>query len=298
MDHKGQSKYIYEDINDSEHSDSQPWIRWFCSLKGNDFFVSIEELFIRDSFNLSGLESQFKHFQSAIDLILDQLLPDCTNEDPEILDTIEEEAEQLYGLIHARYILTPHGLESMLPKFKNAQLGRCPRILCNGQPTLPVGLTPAINLESVRLYCPRCEEIYASKSSRHAHIDGAFFGPTFPHLFLLTFPDLKPRPSTARYVPRVFGYKLHSTAYSKSLDYKMLQDDIDKRASQGLLQTAAGHAAASPNSFQATQRIFNTMTEQYVNLHTRESAPMNDNSTTAPTNDKRDNTNSNHSKAE
>lgn len=34
------------------------WIAWFCSLRGNEFFCEIEEDFIQDDFNLSGLSGQ------------------------------------------------------------------------------------------------------------------------------------------------------------------------------------------------------------------------------------------------
>ena len=44
------------------------------------------------------------------------------------------------------------------------------------------------------------------------YIDGAFFGTTFPHLFLLTFRDLQAYPSRTEYVPRVFGFKVHRSA--------------------------------------------------------------------------------------
>lgn len=40
-------------------------------------------------------------------------------------------------------------------------------------------------------------------------IDGAYFGTTFPHLFLMTYGHLKPPKPTQNYVPRVFGFKLH-----------------------------------------------------------------------------------------
>ncbi|KAL6513531.1 casein kinase 2 regulatory subunit [Orobanche gracilis] len=41
------------------------------------------------------------------------------------------------------------------------------------------------------------------------HIDGAYFGTTFPHLFSMTYGHLNPQKSTQNYVPRVFGFKLH-----------------------------------------------------------------------------------------
>jgi hypothetical protein len=44
-------------------------------------------------------------------------------------------------------------------------------------------------------------------------IDGAYFGTTFPHLLLMTYPMYRPPKSTDTYVPRVFGFKLHPSAY-------------------------------------------------------------------------------------
>lgn len=67
--------------------------------------------------------------------------------------------------------------------------------------------------------------MYHTRSTRHEQIDGAYFGTTFPHLFFLTFPELKPSKSTEIYIPRVFGFKIHSTAYKASLEAKKKQNE-------------------------------------------------------------------------
>lgn len=49
--------------NSGSEEDVGSWISWFCSLKGNEFFCEVDEDYIQDDFNLSGLSSQVKHWQ-------------------------------------------------------------------------------------------------------------------------------------------------------------------------------------------------------------------------------------------
>ena len=88
--------------------------------------------------------------------------------------------------------IRPSSLLDQLEKYKRADFGRCPRVLCSLQPLLPVGLTDVPYEKSVKLYCGRCEDLYSPKSSRHGAIDGAYFGTTFPHLLFLVYPTLIP----------------------------------------------------------------------------------------------------------
>jgi casein kinase II subunit beta len=118
----------------------------------------------------------------------------------------------------------------MLDKYRQCRFGRCPRVLCRGQPTLPVGVSDTTNQESVKLYCPKCEDIYNSKSSRHDHIDGAYFGTTFALLFFLSFPELKVKRSSEKYVPRVFGFRVNKSAYKRSLDARKQQKKKEQPA--------------------------------------------------------------------
>ncbi|KAJ3483608.1 hypothetical protein NLI96_g6201 [Meripilus lineatus] len=135
------------------------------------------------------LNTEVTHYPQALDLITDNLDDDVQDE---LRGSLDVQARLLYGLIHARWIVTARGLAKMLEKYKRADFGRCPRVLCQSQPLLPVGLTDIPYEKSVKLYCGRCEDIYSPKSSRHGSIDGAYFGTSFPHLLFLVYPNLIP----------------------------------------------------------------------------------------------------------
>lgn len=77
---------------------------------------------------------------------------------------------------------------------------------------LPVGTSDQPRVRTVKLYCPKCEDLYNPVSSRHTRIDGAYFGTTFPHMLFQVHPHLLPPRSTERYVPRIFGFKIHPSA--------------------------------------------------------------------------------------
>ncbi|XP_033129476.1 LOW QUALITY PROTEIN: casein kinase II subunit beta-1, partial [Brassica rapa] len=198
-----------EEESDVSGSDTL-WVSWFCSLRGNEFFCEVDDDYIQYDFNLCGLSSLVPYYEYALDLILDVESSHgemFTEEQNELIESTA--AEMLYGLIHARYILTTKGLAAMLDKYKNYDFGRCPRVYCCGQPCLPVGQSDLPRSSTVKIYCPKCEDIYYPRSKYQGNIDGAYFGTTFPHLFLMTYGHLKPLKATQNYVPRVFGFKLH-----------------------------------------------------------------------------------------
>jgi casein kinase II subunit beta len=94
------------------------------------------------------------------------------------------QAKELYGLIHSRFITTSKGLALLREKYLNGVYGHCPRILCDKQILLPVGLSEDMKYSRIKVYCPKCEEIYKPRQ-KCSEIDGAFFGSSFPHVFLL-----------------------------------------------------------------------------------------------------------------
>ena len=101
----------------------------------------------------------------------------------------------------------------MLAKYQAGDFTRCPRVLCESQRVFPVGLSDLPGEATVKLYCPRCNDVYAPKSSRHQHIDGAYFGTTFPHMLFAVHPEVRPPLDTTHYVPRCFGFKIHADAF-------------------------------------------------------------------------------------
>ncbi|KAL9254981.1 Casein kinase II subunit beta-1-like protein [Drosera capensis] len=196
------------DVSGSDGDDTS-WISWFCNLRGNEFFCEVDDEYIQDDFNLCGLSSQVPYYEYALDLILDVESSHGDMFTEEQNELVESAAEMLYGLIHVRYILTSKGMAAMLEKYKSCGFGRCPRVYCSGQPCLPVGQSDIPRSSTVKIYCPKCEDIYYPRSKYQGNIDGAYFGTTFPHLFLMTYGNLKPQKAAQNYVPRVFGFKLH-----------------------------------------------------------------------------------------
>lgn len=84
--------------------------------------------------------------------------------------------------------------------------------MCRSHPLLPMGMADMANQRPVKLYCSRCEDIYNPKSSRHAAIDGAYFGTSFHNIIFQVYPALIPTKSAERYTPRVYGFKVHAAA--------------------------------------------------------------------------------------
>ena len=55
---------------------------------------------------------------------------------------------------------------------------------------------------------------YLRNELNRIDIDGAFFGPTFPALFFMTYENQVPEPAIEHYTPRIFGFKIHQSSNS------------------------------------------------------------------------------------
>jgi casein kinase II subunit beta len=192
----------------------ESWISEFCSLYGHDYLVEVSTEFIEDDFNLTGLSSMVPFYREALDVILD-FEPENVVQVSD-MPLIQHSAELLYGLIHQRFIITKQGLAMMKDKYEKKQFGACPRYYCDGMPLLPVGRHDLPGQEAVRLFCPSCLDLYLPTSSRYLNNDGAFFGTTFPGLFLKMYPAVESKTklkagnlANNTHELKVFGFKLN-----------------------------------------------------------------------------------------
>lgn len=106
-----------ESTESDEESESEmeemSWKHWFLTLRGNEFFCEVDDEYIEDDFNLTGLSSMVPYYDYALDVMLDVdiSLENLSENQRDIIDTA---AEILYGLIHARFVLTARGMDLMV----------------------------------------------------------------------------------------------------------------------------------------------------------------------------------------
>jgi len=209
-----------ESTSSSSIGDELGWISWFCTQPGYELFCEVDKLWIEDSFNLFGLKNYFPHndFTKMLDVILDKGGAANTISDEDVDVSI------LYGMIHSRYIITTQGLTSMMHKYTDREFGECPRLQCHGQAVVPYGASLDPNHNNVKLFCPKCQDVYRCKESSE-NIDGSAFGPTFPGVFFLTYENLVPLELPGKYENKVFGFKVHNS--SKSLPDHIRTPEVD-----------------------------------------------------------------------
>lgn len=163
---------------------------------------------------------------------------------------IQAAAEALYLLVHARFVISPRGLEAIrhVMTLDRTVFGKCPRPQCRGCGTLPYGYSAHYSSSSIvgrasgngndddnnksnnnnrcHRYCPSCGEVWISWNSK---TDGCAWGPSWCHLFLLA---------------------LGTQVYSSELEY--VASKVGDAASTGAtsttsrtLRTAREHASSS-----------------------------------------------------
>lgn len=105
------------------------WVEKALRRPENSFLCEVDESFIRNRFNLFGLEDQVPNFEVAVSTVLGEYVSGGK----------ESKAELFYGLVHARYVMTNQGIKKILQKYTAGHFGHCPRVYCKRSPVLPIG---------------------------------------------------------------------------------------------------------------------------------------------------------------
>lgn len=187
----------------------EPWIKQFCSMPDHKWYVPIDREWAADWFNNYGMKELFPNYDIAINIISDQHSDEWAYLSDEDVSAILVQARQLYGLLHARWICQTKGLNQMKKKYEAGIFGVCPRFNCKGKHLLPMGTTLKPRHHSVKLFCPECCDIYLSPPNMR--LDGAHFGPAFPHIFLSEFTNFNTSSQFEPYQLVAFGFPIRNT---------------------------------------------------------------------------------------
>ena len=103
--------FVFKAIESDTSVHCSQFCTQFISSRGNEYFCEIDEDYLTDRFNLTGLNTDVQYYQYALDLVTDVFDLDC---DDDMREQIEKSARHLYGLVHARYITTTRGLAKMV----------------------------------------------------------------------------------------------------------------------------------------------------------------------------------------
>ena len=224
-----------------------PWVSKFLNERSKDVLVPVPRDYIADGFNLAQLAPiverigfqvlgdraiilakelvQFSNHSYPIYRLALQLILNETDDENSILlhplipaQAIQEAAQALYLMIHARYVSSPRGLEAIrrIVVHGNGMFGRCPRASCQGSVLLPWGHSidyTGFGQKCMR-YCPTCGEYWNFWDSK---TDGCAWGPSLCHLFLMSHgPEIYAPTKTisAENTDRfkVMGFRIHPAA--------------------------------------------------------------------------------------
>ena len=197
-----------QDINDSyrdwknNHLGRYPWL------------LNIPEDYIVDKFNVYGLQDDFSFLNICCDIICGKPNLNCVPQKD--IAEIREQLPRVYGMIHARFILSPPGLSALKDKYDCVQYGTCPRLNCQNESLLPIGLSSQMNVSKVKVFCPCCREIFVPKTN--IDLDGAYFGPNAAHIFIDEMHISSKRYNFQPFVHTAFGFRLRSELFEVPKD--------------------------------------------------------------------------------
>ena len=217
-------------------------LEWITEREGHEFLVAVDRQFIKDKFNLIGLHKKFceelnvkeenlteKQFGQYLKHLYKSEAPTQESLADEKYLQFVQDIVDVYGMIHNRYIRTPEGLSKMFQKYLEGAFGNCPRALCDNQKCIPVGLSEKLRNSRVKIFCPKCDEVYMVQKAKQpgsgtlgaavstaTNLDGSYFGCSFPQIFLTTFDNMiEQPPKVYLYEPKICGFNIVGKRGSK-----------------------------------------------------------------------------------
>lgn len=236
-------------------SSTTPWVRRYLNSRPKDVLLPVPKDYIADGFNLAQLapiverigfqvmgpqavdiakqlvdlpspQPSYPIYRLALQLLLneDEYEEDSILTHPLIpLQAIQQAAEALYLMIHARFVCSPRGLDALRRILLNSPVfGKCPRIPCEGTMLLPYGSSSDFtsNSQTCQRYCPSCGNLWNFWESK---TDGCAWGPSLCYLLLMAYghelyPTASRRQAQSLSVvvhhndPRIFGFRIHPAA--------------------------------------------------------------------------------------
>lgn len=196
---------------------SVSWIDWYLSQPFSQYFVRIDDEYLNNTENYYGIRQKVSFFGIALNLIRGKYIPDdlIPKNWPQ---NINDYAITLYGMLHARFLLTNRGLELMYKKYKEFFFEMCPRTLCHNTLCIPYGNSNDFGNSTVKMFCPNCNDIYHVKNEQCYFIDGACFGNSWVHIFLQKYHEIIPKQNPEKYTPRLFGYQLYKEGEDEEIE--------------------------------------------------------------------------------
>lgn len=195
----------------------QNWKKEFLKRNENKWLCDIPNDYIQDRFNTYGIQEEVKDIiKIESSVYFNVIQGNLTSSLPKACEReIIKNLPIVYGLIHARFILSPDGLKAVKNKFKKNVYGSCPRLKCRNVPLLPYGISSKLNKCFVKAFCPCCRELYEPRPANN--LDGAFFGPNMAHIFIDEMKRNKEL-QNFKYVPIIhtaFGFRTRNSGFQQ-----------------------------------------------------------------------------------
>ncbi|SOV15297.1 casein kinase II beta chain [Plasmodium sp. gorilla clade G2] len=219
-----------KDLQDSKSDKSTSWVKWFNNRALSNFLVEVDNEYITDSFNLYGLKTEIPNFNHLISIIAG----DAPEDDDDSKNSFSKDCICLYSLIHARFITTPKGLSLMKEKYIKGDFGTCPRVSCAQHNVLPIGLFDQMKIAKVHVYCPLCQEIYKIHEDEKVYLDGSFFGTSFPHILLQTYPYYATLKTPPYCSSKIFGFNVYQN-FTRT-EYKLAKGEFGRITRENFLK--------------------------------------------------------------